>query len=275
MLTSINMPLPTTDKDAYNLTRTITFDQNNRASILACIVAARENARQVREQISTEMWQQLNRLYLYVKRMSKSKTWRSQPHEFFQSVKEGSHLFQGITDSTMSHNEGWQFIQIGRSIERASTLATLLDHHFDSADSLDYLIWVDLLKSCTAFEAYCKVYTADIKPLRIAEFLILNSAFPHSIRFSIDRLQIELQEIARVTGMRSASRAERLAGRLRASLDYALVDEIMAQDLHTFLQNIQRECGQIHTAIQDMYIVYPVETSLDQSLVVAFSQSQQ
>lgn len=188
--------------DEHTITRDLTFDLANKSSIVGCIAAARENARQVREQISSEMWQQLNQLYLYVQRTSKSRAWRTQPHKFFQAVKEGAHLFQGITDSTMSHDEGWQFIQVGRSLERTGLLTNLLDVHFREADTLDHLSWVGLLRSCTAFEAYCRVYTAELKPERIAEFLLLNAQFPHSVHFSVELLQVQLQSIAQITGMR-------------------------------------------------------------------------
>ena len=111
---------PTTKLIAYTLTQLLTFDVANANSIASCIAAARENARHVREQISSEMWEQVNRLSLQVKSTQIDKIWDNQPHEFFCSVKEGIHLFQGITDSTMNHGEGWQFIQIGRSLERAA-----------------------------------------------------------------------------------------------------------------------------------------------------------
>ena len=97
-------------------------------TIGACVAAARENARQVREQISTEMWEQLNRLYLNV---SRSRAARGSA--FYMHIKEASHLFQGVTDSTMIHTEGWHYIQIGRSIERAAATATMLAMHFDDS----------------------------------------------------------------------------------------------------------------------------------------------
>ncbi len=248
--------------DVNSIIRSLTFDQTNKESIIGCIAAARENARQVREQVSTEMWQQLNQLYLDVKRTSKSRAWRTQPHKFFQTVKEGAHLFQGITDSTMSHDEGWRFIQVGRSMERTGAVTALLDVHFRNADSLDYLGWVGLLRSCTAFEAYCRVYTADINPRCIAEFLILNPEFPHSISFSVSMLQVQLQAIAQSAGVRGTGRAERLAGRLRAALDYSQVDEIMA-DLHRYLENIQHQRAEIHAALYQTYIAYPIVSALD------------
>ena len=117
-------------------------------SIVSSIMAARENARQVREQISSEMWEQLNRLFHAVKRTTMDELWEHSPHEFLAAAKEGSHLFQGITDSTMTHGEGWHFIQVGRYLERAAAVATLLDVHFgDSlaiADFQDQLEWIGL-----------------------------------------------------------------------------------------------------------------------------------
>src|SRR5947209_8507676 len=110
--------------DPYSLTRALTFDTGNRASILSCIIAARENSRHVREQISTEQWHQLNSLYLHVTRPEIENG--MELTEFLQMVMEAIHQFQGITDSTMSHGEGWQFIQVGRFIERASATALLL-----------------------------------------------------------------------------------------------------------------------------------------------------
>lgn len=265
LLASMRIILPDSTTDAYTITRALTFDQTNKSSIISCIASARENARQVREQISSEMWQQLNQLFLYVKRTSKSRAWRTQPHRFFQSVKEGAHLFQGTCDTTMSHDEGWQFIQVGRFLERAASTSALLDAHLRDPSGLDYLGWVGLLRCCTAFEAYCKVYTADIRPERVVEFLLLNSQFPHSVGFSANMVQVQLQAIAQAAGVRSAwaGRVERLAGRLRALLDYGQVDEIMP-DMHSYLTNIQQQCAEIHTAIHHVYIAYPADQALGQ-----------
>ncbi len=118
--------------EAYRVTQSLTFDTTNSASIISCLASARENARQVREQISSEMWEQLNRLYLHVKSTNIQKIWHGQPHVFLTRVKEGIHLFQGVTDATMSHSEGWHFIRVGCYTERASQTATLLDVHFQA-----------------------------------------------------------------------------------------------------------------------------------------------
>ena len=273
---SLRIPSPDEEADNdYSVTQSLTFDTSNAYSIISCINSARDNARQVRERISSEMWEQLNRLFLSIKSTNMADIWFSGVHGFLTAVKEGVQLFQGLTDSTMSHNEGWQFIQVGRYIERTLVTAALIDVHFLSTASssngpaeeimgiaqLDYLEWVGLLRSCSAFEAYRKVYTADIQPERIAEFLLLDSESPRSIHFSITLLQNALHAIARATNTRHASRVERLAGRLRASLDYDQIEDIM-QDIHAYLENIQQQCTHIHKAIYQTYIVYPVDVAL-------------
>ncbi|HWS88049.1 MAG TPA: alpha-E domain-containing protein [Pyrinomonadaceae bacterium] len=264
-------PLLTGTSDAYHITEAMTFDMSNETSIVACIAAARENLRQVREQISSEMWEQLNRLFLQVKETRLDEIWRVTTHEFFRSVKEGSHLFQGITDATMNHGEGWQFIQVGRYIERAAATSTLLDVYTndlmmrnDSADApqRDYLDWVGLLKACTAFEAYCKVYTADLRPERVVEFLLLNPDCPRSVRFAAEAIQASFQSIAEATGTRKSGRVNRLAGRLRATLSFGQIDEILDTGLRTYLNDVRRQCAQIHEAVLQTYVAYPVESAL-------------
>jgi uncharacterized alpha-E superfamily protein len=257
--------------DAYAICRSLTFDATNPSSISACVAAARENARQVRELISSEMWEQLNRLYFQVRRASLVDIWSGQPHEFFNSVKDGAHLFRGITDSTLCQGESYLFIEVGRFLERAGATASLLDVHFGqivdwhdpSTAAAQHLEWVGLLRSCAAFEAYCKVYTADMQPERIAEFLLLNDEFPHSVRFSVDKVQSGLEKIGDTAVTRKTGRIERLAGRFRAALSFGQIDEILVSGLHGYLDDVLRQCALIHTAIHQFYIAYPIETALE------------
>jgi len=271
LLHSLRTPPPQGDVDAYSVTQALTFDASGTSSIASCIAAARENARQVREQISSEMWEQLNHLFLQVKGTSMEQMWFAEPHKFLNSVKEEIYLFQGLTDATMSHSEGWHFIRIGRFLERATATAALLDTHFsvflteqteDENEPLDYLSWIGLLRSCASFEAYCKVYTAVIRPAHIAEFLLLNSEAPRSIRFACAMMQGALQAITKATNARNSGRVERLIGRLRASLDYYQIEEILGGDMHEYLESIQRQCALIHSGLYQAYIAYPIEIAL-------------
>ncbi len=238
-----------------------------RSSIISCIMAARENSRQVREQISSEMWEQLNRMFIEVNRSGGDAA--SDVSDFLQAIKDGAHTFQGITDSTMTHGEGWQFIQAGRSLERASALATLLGVHFrefyGKEAEPEPLEWIGLLRSCTAFEGYCKAYTADLRPDRIAEFLVLNASFPHSIRFSADALETAMKQIGAEVSSRRSARVERIAGRMQATLAFGQIDEIMSGGLQSYLETVLRQCSQAHSALYQTYIAYPIEAALQAS----------
>jgi uncharacterized alpha-E superfamily protein len=238
--------------------------------ILTSITAARENARQVREQISSEMWEELNRLYHDSKRHGTPESFSAHPYDLAFSVIESSHLFQGITDSTMIHGEGWQFIQAGRFIERVQQTARLIAKHFDDffrsdsevMNAAENMEWIGLLRSCTAFEAYCKVYTAEMRPERVAEFLLLNAEFPHSVRFGVDRLRRALEAVHQATSSKKSDRLGKVAGRLTSSLSYTPLEEIMS-NLREFSVTIRRLCGQIHAGIYQIYITYPIEAALE------------
>ncbi len=263
--------------DAMALANCLTFDADTRSSVLACIISARENARHVREQISTEMWQRLNSLYLQVTRpelhsvnAGAALEASEAPTEFLSHVMEGVHQFQGVTDSTMSHGEGWQFIQVGRFMERASATATLLEAYQPELwtapdalpDSNEYLEWMGLLRSATAFEAYCKVYTADLAPDWILEFLLLDADFPHSLRFSIEAIHQSLEAVQDVSGGTRSDKLSRIAGRLRATLRYSSVEEIMSSGVVRYLHDIQVQCREIHKAIYELYVDYSIQAAL-------------
>jgi uncharacterized alpha-E superfamily protein len=219
-----NPPDLTWGGDAYQIAQILTFDPGTRSSITGCVMAARENARQVREEISTDQWQRLNRLYLQVTRYKLNEIEGVLPSDFLLAVIEGVHLFEGVTDSTMLyHREFW-------------------GHPDRVLEGNEQLEWIGLLRSCTAFEAYCKVHTADMSPDRIIEFLLLNAEFPHAVRYSIDSLQRALAAIHGEAGKQRAAPLTRLAGRLQASLNFGQISEILSQDVGSYLQGILRQC---------------------------------
>ena len=254
--------------DSVSVTHTLTLNRSNPSSIFCCVAAARDSLRHVREQCSSKMWENLNRLYLQTIDIPQTETSILQSGEFFRSVQEGGHLFQGITDSTMTHGEGWQYIQLGRFVERMETVAALVGTHFkrlsqppdQSVDGAEYLEWVGLLKSCDAFEAYCKAYSAELRPQRVAEFLLLTLAFPHSLRFSAEMIHTALRLAGDLT-KRDAELPIRLAGRLRATLSLTPIEEIVAEGVDGYLNTVRSQCGQVHAAVHQIYFDYPVESS--------------
>jgi uncharacterized alpha-E superfamily protein len=129
-------------------------------------------------------------------------------------------------------------------------------------ESTDSLEWIGLLRSCTAFEAFCKVYTADLIPHRVLEFLLLNPEFPHSVRYSIDCLQNALEAISGEGGRTRAVHLSRLAGRLQASLSFGQISEILSQDVGAYLDGILRQCRDIHETIYQLYVNYSIQLAL-------------
>ncbi len=245
--------------DAETTMTRLISQPGNKASILACITSARENASQVREQISSEMWERLNQLYHSINASASITALDGESLRLLAALHDDTYKFYGATDCTMNHSEGWYFIQLGKYMERACVLSLLLDAHFAASAGADDLDWVGLLTSCSGLEAYRKVYNADLTAERVAEFLILNPEFPYSIRYSADNMQSTLEAIAEVTSVRKTAKVDRLIGKLRSSLAYIHIEEVMAGDLHKFLNNILEQCHKLHFAVHEIYTDYPVE----------------
>lgn len=236
----------------------LAFDSENKSSIVSCISAARENAGQARQEISSEMWEQLNRLYHDIVQSRPTSGDDASATRMITAVRDGASRFYGITDSSMNHGEGWHFIQLGKFTERACGLSLILDSYFSPKEVADDLDWVGLLTSCAAFEAYCKACTADLQPGRVAEFILLQPEFPYSIRYSVDQMRMALAQISERSMSPKAQRIERIIGRLRASLAYVQIDEVMVGDLHKYCNNIIEQCRSLHSAVHDIYIDYPI-----------------
>ncbi len=263
-----NLQMHTDLDEPFDLNKTFTLivsDTDNPNSILSCIMQARENARQVREHLSSESWMQINQLYLTMKRPSFH--WHGQPQAFMQQIIQQLYLIGGTFDATMNHDEGWQFVQLGNYMERSMSVLRLIETQFLAMTTRPlhhevYLDWIALLKSCTAFEAYCNVYTADLVATNIAEFLLLNAEFPHSLHFSINMMCRALDKIGTITQSRRNQQLNRKAGRLQSLLQFSQIDEIMATGLPEFLHEIKKYCLDIHDAIYQVYISFPVTEEL-------------
>ena len=258
------------ENDYYRLVHTLTFDADVPASVTSCLIEARENARQVRDEISSEQWQQLNRMYHWVIQPQSEFGLNTRLGDFLPAVIDGVHLFQGVTDTTMSHGEEWQFIQMGRYLERAAAIAHLLDLYQPeilhtpevAAEGQQYQEWVGLLRCCTAFEAYCQVYTADVTADRILEFLLLNRDFPHAIRYSVDGVRHAVESVQRTGGRRSPEELTAGIGKLHAMLSYTTIGEILSGDTAAFLHSIREQCMRIHELMYRYYIHYSIQSAL-------------
>jgi len=243
-----------------NVINFLTFDRDNPNSIISSVIYARENARTVREVISSEMWAEVNKFYLILLDAENSGEALDTPYDFYNQIKMQSHLFIGTTDTTMSHGEAWHFDQLGRLLERADKTSRILDAKYflllprveDVGTPIDNIGWAALLNSASAFEMYRKKFRR-IVPSDVARFLILDLEFPRSIRYCLLKAQISLHEITGNDIGTFQNKAERRLGRLRSDLDYANIDEIISLGLHEFLDGFQTKLNEVGDAIFDTF----------------------
>lgn len=244
---------------AENAIQFLTFDRQYSNSILSCLQAARENARSIREIISSEMWEQINAFYMMVKEACPGQPLAAL-HDFFTQVKLASHLFAGVMDATMTHNEGWHFGQIGRLLERADKTSRILDVKYfillpsvqDVGTTLDEIQWMSLLRSASAYEMYRK-RQHRIDPTTVAEFLILDAQFPRSIRFCLLCAERSLHEITGTPSGTWRDPAERALGRLRSELEYLTIADIIDTGLHEFINALQEQMNGVGDRIFSTY----------------------
>jgi len=234
----------------------LTFDRNYPNSILACLAAARENGRSIREIISSEMWEHLNHFYLELADARGAALALEDPHRFFRIIQMRSHLFTGLMDCTMSHGEAWNFARIGMMIERADKTSRILDVKYfmllPQADlvntPMDNIQWTAVLKSASAFEMFRK-QQHHITPRNVAEFLIFDSQFPRSIRHCVSKSQVCLHRIIGSSPGSAQNMAEKLVGRLKSELDYTDIDEVIQFGMHQYMDSLQKRLNQVDTAI--------------------------
>jgi uncharacterized alpha-E superfamily protein len=245
------------------VTEFLVFQPENPNSIVSSIGQARENARMVRDQVSLEFWEELNRVYLFVRSPEARKVWRRGPSEFFQQIKAASLHLSGIGYATMLRNEGWWFSQVGKFLERADKTSRILDVRYQglpergmpvSISQTEALGWSAILRSCSAWDAYKSIHGADVHPRYVTEFLLFNEDFPRSTRFCVSELNSALRHISGVPSGRFCNEAEKLAGRLEAALQFSTVEEIFDQGLHWYLDQFQLKLNAIGSAAFDAYI---------------------
>lgn len=238
-------------------------DEGNPSSIVSCLRNARENARAVRGSLTTEVWETQNQTYLEVIRMIQGGDLEREPGQFFEWVKFRSHLSRGVTMGTMLQDEAFHFLRLGTFLERADNTARLVDVKFHAAqgDGLDtvtakaheydFYHWSAILRSVSGFEVYRKVYRDVIKPARVAELLILHAVMPRSLLGCLNEV---MSNLAMVTSDPN-SETQRRAGKLRADLQYAQIDEILATGLHAFLTQFLDRVNEIGASISREFLI--------------------
>jgi uncharacterized alpha-E superfamily protein len=256
----------------------LAYDAENSNSIYSCLTNARENARSVRETISSEMWEQVNSMYLQL-RSQREMPDREWLPEVFQGIRLGAHMFQGITDATMTHNEAWHFVRLGRKMERADKTSRILDVKYfmllpsvrDVGTPYDDIQWSAVLRSVSGFEMYRKKY-GRITPRDIVEFVVLDREFPRSVHYCIRSADESLHAITGAPMGSYKYPSEQYMGLLRSELDFTSVDSIIRQGLHEYLDALQMKMNTIDSSVANDFVARAAhEQSQTQSQALAGS----
>ncbi|MEV4630940.1 alpha-E domain-containing protein [Micromonospora sp. NPDC049523] len=256
LLAVMGVPPPEQPVSAARVVGLLGLDESSHSSVVGALAAARENARGARETISADMWEGLNA------------TWHGLPdarrrveqqgvHAFFRWVRERCALLAGLADATMSRDEGWLFMVLGRSVERVDMTARLLSTHVRAGGSIPS--WLTLLRSCGAWETFLRTYRGSLDDRYAAEFLLLDRLFPRSVFAALSAAEACLTDLEPTGGpggqpgrVGVATEAQRIVGRARTNLEFRGAEELLA-DFPSVLASLERTCSQVNEAVSRRY----------------------
>lgn len=271
--------------DAAQIGEFLTTSLLNPDSIYSCIASARENARMIRDQVSEEMWTELNELYLFLKSARARSSFQRAPQDVYDQIVAKSMLFQGITDNTLARGEGWQFIQLGKLLERADKTSRFIDikHHSEVAGdtpTLDALQWTSILRACSALGSYRSQFGSNIRTDQVLHVLIFSMSFPRSIRFALASLDRILHDLSGSRTGEFTNEAEKRTGSLLARLNFSSVGDIMDVGIHRYIDQLQEELNMIGQSVFETYVLLPTEVNrlvnpLQPSAYFQYQQQQQ
>jgi uncharacterized alpha-E superfamily protein len=240
----------------------LVFDPANPNSIFSCVTRARENARSIRENISSEMWENLNSLYWMIRAEDASGRFDELASDLLKQVTNGSLLFQGLADQTLGHSQSWQFVQLGKYLERMDVTCRVVETKFDVLRAVEEQIenternvhLLSVVRSCCALEAFRR-NGGEIDPDEIAAFLLLERNFPRSVAFSACRAHDAIGKISNELSPSLLDPAEGILGRLNAELQYMQPAEVAGERLTAFLQRIQAATLDAAVAVRKSYFL--------------------
>lgn len=234
----------------------VTFSDSSGNSIRDCIAQARENARMVRDQISEEMWLELNSFHLFMQSEKAEALWQSQPGDFYRRTVKFCLLFAGLVDSTIRQDEAWQFIQVGKFLERADKTTRVLDMLAYQGDPSRLKI-ASALRSCSAFSAFRSEYRGEITLDNVMEFLLFSAYFPRSVRLCLHQVDDHLHSISGSQLGTYSNEAERVSGNTLAQLNFSSIGDVLGQGHHEYIDQLQKRFNRIGEHIFEAYIFAP------------------
>ncbi|MGP5260824.1 alpha-E domain-containing protein [Brachybacterium paraconglomeratum] len=243
--------VPAEDLTVQRVLERLVTDRANPSSVAGALQAARENARGVREALSTEVWESLNSATLGMPRVVRP----SRMHGAFQFAKDRCAMVNGLLDASMTRDEAWLFLRVGQLLERVDMLARNLQAH-DLSDTSDAAT-VLLLRSCSAHEAYIRSYRGRVRVSGAIEFLLLDSIFPRSAAYCLSEIDEALETLAKLHGnsldrLGTAEPGRRIVGRALASLRFRQLEDI-TEDFEDEMEQLQRVTGAVTRSLGTTY----------------------
>ncbi|MEZ5302027.1 MAG: alpha-E domain-containing protein [Verrucomicrobiales bacterium] len=257
------------------VTEFLSVNEKNPNGIRPSIAQARENARMVRDQITDELWEEINSLHLFLKGSQAESMRIHAPEDYYRRVLHSSYLIQGLIGATHERGETWQFLQLGRFLERADKTTRILDieaySETEQPEALRSLQAAAVLRSCSAYTAYRNRMQAEAEPAEVARFLLFAQSFPRSVAFCAQQIDDALHRISGSAPGSVTNEAERLSGRVMADMTYGRLEDVLAVGLHEYLDQIQRKFNEIGEALFKEFILYTPPT-LEESIAYQIQQ---
>lgn len=260
--------LSTGDDEAFNsfydqagsaeVIRFLTDDPRNPNSITSCIALARENARTVRDQLSDELWEELNALYLFTRSAEAGRLLAYDPPRYYENIRRAAVTFLGIAAATTPRGGQWDFMELGRHLERADKTTRFLDvaSYLPGDAHSAALHWSAILRSCGALGAF-RAFERAITARGVVDFLVFSKVFPRSVRFCVERVDISLHRISGTPRGTFCNDAERETGRLLSDLNFGVTDDAFGMGLHGYLDALQERFNRIGEAVFESYVLMP------------------
>lgn len=248
---------PLAERVAFHMS----FAPENPSSLINCLTRARENARGIREGISSDMWEHLNRLYWSIRSDDARDRFIEMPEDLYKECIAGTLNFHGLTDETLPHDQRWHFAQLGRYFERIAFTCRVINktssalHDTPAESPLRNLHWSMVLRTCNSQEAFRRTWASELDATSVADFLLLEPRFPRSVRHCVIKVKQAIGAISAEVRPRIADPAERILGRLEAQLEYADPQEFLGPALSSHLEAIQHQIAAAALAVQNSYFL--------------------
>lgn len=246
-----------------NIVRFLVADLKNSGSLLSSLQFARENARTIRDIIPREAWEHANALYLNTKNELPGGLSQRRRFDFLASVIDGTQQITGLLAGTMLHDAGYYFLRMGRNLERADMTSRIIDVQStnllpaDSQETLPFenIEWMSVLQSLSGYQSYRQKMQGRVHRSAVLDFLLQDKEFPRAFLHCLGEVEDCLMKLPRSETILEA------INRLAARISRINTAKLNRQATHEFIDNLQKQLGDIHNQISRTYFIVPNKLS--------------